>query len=478
MRVLSVTSEAVPLVKTGGLADVAGALPGALAPLGVDMRTLLPGYPAVMGALGQGAQVVAHLPDCFGGAARVLAARAGGLALFVLDAPHLYDRGAGIYLSDAGRDWPDNPERFAALSWVAALIAGGLVADWRPDLVHAHDWQAGLAPYYIARSDARGRVATVLTIHNIAFQGLAPAGKLGALRLSPQDYHPEGLEYWGQISALKAGLIHADRLTTVSPTYAEELLTPDFGMGMEGVLNARRGVLSGILNGIDRRIWSPETDGHITPYSKPAGKAPNKAALRAEFGLPEAPGPLCIVISRLTGQKGLDLLLDALPTLLAHGGQLAVLGTGDAALEQAFVRAAAHPNVAVRIGYDEVLSHRMMAGADAILVPSRFEPCGLTQLCGLRYGTVPLVALTGGLADTVIPATPATLAAKVVATGVQFHPTSALALSSALARLCALYAQPRLWGRIARNAMAHPVGWDMSAAAYAALYKEAIGAQT
>jgi starch synthase len=477
MKVLSVTSEAAPLVKTGGLADVAGALPNALAPLGVEMRTLLPGYRGVMAALDGRGQVVAYLPDCFGGPAQVLFGRAGGLALYVLDAPHLFDRGATIYLSDLGRDWPDNPERFAALSWVGAQIASGLVADWQPDLLHAHDWQGGLAPYYVARSDAAGRVATLLTIHNIAFQGLAPADRLAALRIAPHDYQPEGLEYWGQISALKAGLVHADRLTTVSPTYAEELLTPDFGMGMEGVLNARRAVLSGILNGIDRRIWSPETDSHIIPYTAPAGKAPNKAALRAEFGLPDASGPLCVVISRLTDQKGLDLLLDALPTLLVQGGQLAVLGSGDPALEAAFLRAAQHPNVAVRIGYDEVLSHRMVAGADAILVPSRFEPCGLTQLYGLRYGTLPLVALTGGLADTVIPATPATVAAKVVATGVQFHPTSVIALSSALARLCALYAQPRVWRQMARNAMAHPVGWDQSAAAYAALYKEAVGAK-
>jgi starch synthase len=478
MKVLSVTSEAAPLVKTGGLADVAGALPGALAPLGVEMRTLLPGYPAVMTALGGRGQVVGTIADCFGGPAQILWGRAGGLALYVLDAPHLYTRGATIYLSDMGRDWPDNPERFAALSWVAAQIAGGMLADWQPDVVHAHDWQGGLAPYYIARSDARGRVATVLTIHNVAFQGLAPASRLTTLRIARPDFQPEGVEYWGQISALKAGLVHADRLTTVSPTYAEELLTPEFGMGMEGVLNARRGVLSGILNGIDRRIWSPETDSHIIPYTKPSGKVPNKAALRAEFGLPKASGPLCVVISRLTDQKGLDLLLDALPTLLAHDGQLAVLGSGDPALEGAFLRAAQHPNVAVRIGYDEVLSHQMMAGADAILVPSRFEPCGLTQLYGLRYGTVPLVALTGGLADTVIPATPATMAAMVVATGIQFHPTSALALSSALRRLCALYAQPDIWWQIQRNAMAHPVGWDHSAAAYAALYTDASSTKT
>ncbi len=468
--VLSVTSEVAPLVKTGGLADVAGALPGALVEHGVEMRTLVPGYPGVMAAL-ETPTTCAKLPDCFGGTACVLAARAGGLDLLVLDAPHLYERGAGIYLSEAGRDWPDNPERFAALSWVAAEIANGLIADWRPALIHAHDWQGGLAPYYLSRSKAARQVRSVLTIHNIAFQGLAPPRKLAALKINPADFTPEGLEYWGQISALKAGLVHADWLTTVSPSYAEELLTPEFGMGLEGVLMGRRAEFSGILNGIDMEVWSPATDPNITNYTTPKGKAPNKAALRAELGLPEAEGPLCVVISRLTAQKGLDLLLEALPILLERGGQLALLGSGDDALEAAFQNAAEHPHVAVRIGYDELLAHRMIAGGDAILLPSRFEPCGLTQLYGLRYGTLPLVALTGGLADTVIPASPATLADKVVATGLQFHPVTALSLSNALARLCALYQQPKLWRKISSNAMAHPVGWRQSAAAYAQLYK-------
>lgn len=477
IRVLSVTSECAPLVKTGGLADVAGALPGALAGQGVAMRTLVPGYPAVMAAI-DGAECVATVHDCFGGTARVLAAQADGLDLLVLDAPHLYDRGAGIYLSDTGRDWPDNPERFAALSWVAAEIAAGLLPDWHPQIVHAHDWQGGLAPCYIARGPVAGQVPTVLTIHNIAFQGLAPASRLSALKLESADFTPEGFEYWGQISALKAGLVFADRITTVSPGYAAELLTPEFGMGLEGVLSARRDVLSGILNGIDTSVWSPEGDPLITAYDRPRGKAANKSALRAEFGLPDADGPLCIVISRMTEQKGLDLLLDALPALLDRGGQLAVLGSGDPGLQAAYQRAAAHPQVAVRIGYDEALSHRMMAGGDAILVPSRFEPCGLTQLYGLRYGTVPLVALTGGLADTVIPATPATLARKPVATGLQFTPVTAQALGHALERLCALYAQPKLWQQMQRNAMAHPVGWDHSAAAYAALYKGLPGITT
>ena len=468
MQVLSVTSECAPLIKTGGLADVAGALPGALAPLGVRMRTLLPGYPVVMGMV-KDAVSVAHFADCFGGPADVLAARAAGLDLLILDAPHLFDRPGGPYLNQSGADWPDNPERFAALSWAASEIANGAIADWQPDLVHGHDWQGGLAPYYIARSPAAGRVRTVMTIHNIAFQGLAPSWKLAGLRISPADFHSDAVEYWGQISALKAGLVFADRLTTVSPTYAEELMTPHFGMGLEGVLRDRRADFIGILNGIDEEVWSPATDAEIKTYKVPKGKAANKARLREEFGLAEASGPLCVVVSRLTEQKGLDLLLQTLPVLLARGGQLALLGSGDPRLEEAFKQAAG-PNVGIRIGYDEALSHRMMAGGDAILVPSRFEPCGLTQMYGLRYGTLPLVALTGGLADTVIPATPASISAGV-ATGIQFYPVSAEALANALNKLCDLYDQADSWAKMQRNAMSQSVGWDQSAALYAALYK-------
>ena len=470
-RVLSVTSECAPLVKTGGLADVAGALPGALAGEGVEMRTLLPGYPAVLGAVKDG-QAIGASEDLFGGPARLIAGRAEGLDLLVLDAPHLYDRAQGIYLGPDGKDWPDNPERFAALCQCAAQLAAGRLGDWRPDLVHCHDWQAGLAPYYLRRDGLR--TPSVLTIHNIAFQGLAPMARADDLGIAASDLTADKLEYWGQISALKAGLVHADHLTTVSPTYARDLMTPEFGMGLDGVLRDRRDRLSGILNGIDLSVWSPGTDPHIRPYTTPRGKAVNRSALRAELGLPEASGPLCVVVSRLTGQKGLDLLLDALPVLLGRGGQLALLGSGDPALEAGFA-AIEHPDVAVRIGYDEALSHRMIAGGDAVLVPSRFEPCGLTQLYGLRYGTVPLVALTGGLADTVIPATPATMA-RQVATGLQFHPVTADALANALAHLCDLFEHPKLWSKMQRNAMAHPVDWAPSAAAYAALYETLVAA--
>ncbi|KGJ03705.1 starch synthase [Paracoccus halophilus] len=463
-RVLSVTSECVPLIKTGGLADVAGALPGALAGHGVAMRTLLPGYRAVLAAQGD-APVVMDLGDLFGGPARIRQGALGDAVLYVLDAPYLFDRDAGPYLGADGRDWPDNPQRFAALCRAAALIARDGIGDWRPQVLHLHDWQAGLTPVYLRQLEV-GDVRTLLTIHNIAFQGLAPAHMLSALHLPAHLFTPHGFEYWGRISALKAGIVFADKVSTVSPTYAEELMTPEFGMGMQGVLASRASDFAGILNGIDLDVWTP-------PYPDPAGKAAFREALRAEFGLPGAEGPLCVAISRLSGQKGLDLLIEALPALLEQGGQLAVLGSGDPAIEAALRAAAArHPTgVALRVGYDEALAHRMIAGGDAILVPSRFEPCGLTQLYGLRFGTLPVVSLTGGLADTVINASTAALRAGV-ATGLQFHPVTARALSRALVRLCALYRQPELWQRMARNAMAQPVGWDASAASYAELFYE------
>lgn len=462
IRVLSVTAECAPLIKTGGLADVAGALPGALAPLGVEMRTLLPGYPKVTEAAAKAREVMSFA-DLFGGAGRVLAAKAAGLDLLILDAPHLFDRPGAPYLGEDGKDWPDNPERFAALSWVASEIAGGGLAKWQPDVLHCHDWQAGFAPVYLRENHGAAKVATILTIHNVAFQGLAPKNRLAALRLPKSGMRPDGFEYWDQISALKAGLLWADKITTVSPTYAGELLTPEFGMGLDGVLRARRDDLLGILNGVDTEVWAP-------PYKTPAGKSRYRKKLRNKLGLGEADGPLCVVVSRLTEQKGLDVLLDALPRLLDEGGQLAVLGTGDPKLEAAFRRLAdSHPNVTAELSYDEGLAKLLIEGGDSIFVPSRFEPCGLTQLYGLRYGTLPLVAYTGGLADTVIPASPAGLRAGV-ATGIQFHPVTADAMSRAFDQLCKLYRDPDLWLKLQKNAMRHPVGWDQSAGEYKALY--------
>jgi starch synthase len=469
-RVLSVASECVPLVKTGGLADVVGALPAALAPHGWDMRVLIPAYRGVAAKVAGATEVVWSDPALFGGPAQVLAGQVAGMRVLLLDAPHLYDRAGGPY-GHQGVDFADNPERFAALSWAAAAIAReGLADGWRPDVLHCHDWQAGFAPAYL-RFGSPTDVGSVVTVHNIAFQGHAPPDRLGLLRLPAHEFHAGSLEYFGNLSSLKAGLIHADRITTVSPTYACELMRPEFGMGLQGVIAARADVVSGILNGVDTAVWNPEAED--VPYSAkaPKNKVLARAALLAEMGLSDIPGPLAIVVSRLTDQKGIDLLSAAIPEFVGLGGGLAVLGSGDPRLEGAMqALARTHPGrVAVRIGYDEGLSHRMFSGADAVLVPSRFEPCGLTQMYGLRYGTIPVVAATGGLADTVVTANPMALVAGA-ATGITFHPTDALALTQALRRLATLHADRKTWARMRQAAMATPVGWEASSAAYAALY--------
>ena len=466
-KVLFVVSECAPLVKTGGLADVAGALPIALAQIGINVRVLLPGYSSVMKQI-KPSETVAKYEDLFGGPATLLSCKVAGLDMLILNAPHLYDRDGAIYGDAAGVDWPDNPKRFAALCKVGAEIAKNGIDQWKPDVVHGHDWQAGLTPEYMLAVGTK--TPFVFTIHNIAFHGNAPADQLEPLELNAGRFTPDGFEYWGQISALKAGLMGANKINTVSQTYADELLTPEFGLGMDGVMRTRHTDLTGILNGIDLDVWNPTTDPYITVYKNPSEKTANKRALRKEFGLGPAKGPLCVLVSRLTEQKGIDLLLDALPALLDQGGQLAVLGSGDPVLEASLTNAANHhKNLSVHIGYNEKLSHRMMAGGDAILVPSRFEPCGLTQLYGLRYGTVPLVALTGGLADTVINASPAALA-RNVATGIQFFPITAQALANAFIRLTELFTNKKIWRKLQRNGMKQPVGWETSAHAYKEIY--------
>ncbi|GGW22256.1 glycogen synthase [Gemmobacter lanyuensis] len=467
-RVLSVASECVPLLKTGGLADVVGALPGALAGQGWEMRVLMPAYRALRPRLAEWPVVFVE-EDLFGGPGRVCAGEVEGVSMLLLDAPHLFDREGGPY-NTAGGDWPDNPQRFAALSWVAAKIARhGLGDGWRPQILHAHDWQAGFAPAYLAFGGPRD-VGTVITIHNIAFQGWAEATMVEALRLPAHEFHPAALEYYGGLSSLKAAMVTADRITTVSPSYAAELMRPEFGMGLQGLIAARAADVVGILNGVDEGVWAPEAEPLPFGPRKMKGKAANRAALCAEFGL-EVPGPLAVVVSRLTDQKGMDLLPQVLPDFIAAGGGLVLLGSGDKALEAEMLRLVErYPGrVAVRIGYDEALSHRIFAGGDAVLVPSRFEPCGLTQMYGLRYGTIPVVAAVGGLADTVITANPAALAAGV-ATGVTFHPTDAIAFAEALRRLVQLHSDRTVWTQLQKRAMAQPVGWGASAAAYARLY--------
>ena len=478
LRVLAVASELFPLIKTGGLADVAGALPLALEPLGVEVRTLLPAYPRVKDALPD-AETVVEIEELFGGPARLLAATAPtGASVLLLEARHLYDRPGGPYQAPDGRDWPDNAFRFAALAWAAHEVALGRVGIWQPDLVHAHDWQAGLAPAYLALAGG-ARPRSVMTIHNLAFQGQVDPALREALRLPLEAWSVEGIEYYGAIGFLKAGLYYADRITTVSPTYAREIRTPSQGMGLDGLLRHRARDLVGILNGIDVEVWNPARDPLLPAgYASDdlAGRTAAKARLMQRLGLEEtSQGFLLGVVSRLSWQKGLDLLLAALPGFLERGGRLALLGAGDPDLEAGFrAAAAAHPDrVGCLFGYDEALAHLIQAGSDAILVPSRFEPCGLTQLCALRYGALPIVARVGGLADTVVDANAAALA-DGVATGFSFAPVTTEALMDALDRALALFSDPQAWQAMQRRAMTRNVGWAGPAHAYLRLYESLV----
>lgn len=475
LSVLAVASEVYPLIKTGGLADVAGALPAALRPHGVEVTTLLPGYPRVLDAIEDG-DVAARLDDVFGGPATLIAAEHDGLDLLVLDAPHLYNRPGGPYSGPDGHDWPDNAFRFAALGKAAAAIASGHARLPAPQIVHLHDWQAGMAaPYVVYGCEKRPKI--VATIHNIAFQGWFPMSLAAQLGLPDTALAIEGVEYFGGVGFLKAAVWYADRITTVSPTYASEILEPDGGLGLDGLLSGRAADVSGVLNGVDVGVWNPETDPRLPArYSAEnlAGRRENKRALARRFGLDEHAGRLTFgVVSRLSSQKGLDLLADAVPAIMALGADLAVIGAGEPWLEDRFrALAAKNPGrVGVFIGYDENLAHLMQAGADAILVPSRFEPCGLTQLCALRYGAVPVVARVGGLADTVIDANPAALGPGV-ATGVQFSPVCQSALETALRRTAALWADQAAWAKLQANGMAQDVSWNASAKVYAAMYRE------
>lgn len=482
MRVLFVASEVYPLVKTGGLADVVGALPLALAQMGADVRVLVPGYPKVLAGLdARGRDVELH--GLVGGhAARLQYARAGRLELLVLDAPHLYNRPGNPYVDEHGRDFHDNHLRFGALCDAAAWLAGPEGGDrWRPDLIHGHDWQAGLVPAYVALMPPQRRVPTVLTVHNLAYQGVFHAGTMGALRLPGAMFDVRGVEFHGHLGFLKAGLFYADKITTVSPTYARQIQTETYGHGLQGLLRTRDADLYGILNGIDPEIWDPRTDPQIPAnYSADnlAGKRLCKRALQHELGLhPDPDAPLFIVISRLVTMKGLDLLLSAGRTILERGGQLAVLGSGEQRLVDGFENAARlNPGrVAYRGGYDEPLAHRMQAGGDAIIIPSRTEPCGLTQMYGLRYGTIPVVRRTGGLADSVVDTTPDSVHSDQ-ATGVLFNDIDAGALAWALGRTIALYHDRPVWHRLVRCAMRQDFSWRRSAARYLDLYRKLVHA--
>ena len=479
MKIVAAASELFPLAKTGGLADVTGALPGALAGHGIAVTTVVPGYPAVMAAL-ESATAVHAYADLFGGKARLMRGKAKGLDIIAVDAPHLYDRPGSIYLGPDGKDWPDNARRFAGLSKAAAELAGGIVGNEAADVLHCHDWQAALAPVYVKFAPGPRPPKTVMTVHNIAFQGQFPASIFGTLGLPAQAFAIDALEYYGNVGFLKGGLATADRITTVSPSYAQEICTPEYGMGLDGLLRARRDVLAGIVNGIDDEVWNPATDKQIaqTYTVKTLDKrSANKRAVEQRFGLEPGDGILHGVVSRLTWQKGLDIFAACLDGLVASGARLALIGTGEAGIEQAILAAAErHPGrIGAVLGYDEALSHLVQAGCDTILVPSRFEPCGLTQLYGLRYGSLPVVARTGGLNDTVIDANDAAIQAGV-ATGFQFSPVDQPTLEHALKRAALCYEDKDLWRGMQKRAMTSDVSWGRSATAYAQLYRNLLKA--
>ncbi len=479
LRILFVTSEAFPLIKTGGLADVSGSLPAALRNLGEDVRILIPGYTQVLEKLrnprvllelkwlpivGDVTLIAGEMPDT-------------GVPVMAISCPHLYEREGGPYLDKIGYEWLDNPLRFGILSRVAAVLGGknSPLASWVPDIVHFNDWQGGLTPAFMRFSGAPC-AKSVLGIHNLAFQGNCAEDWVEKLGLPYEAYHIHGLEYYGQLSFLKAGVYYADSITTVSPTYAQEIQTPEFGFGMQGLLADRSKDIHGILNGIDTNEWNPAADPHLPctyDHERLDQKKQVKQSLQQELGLNQnAKAPLLGVVSRLTHQKGLDLFLECAGSLLDEGCQIAILGGGDPSMEQGFRDLAqARPQQAsVTIGYNEGLSHRIMAGADIFIMPSRFEPCGLNQMYGLRYGTPPVVRRTGGLADSVCDTTPYTLA-DGTATGFIFDVADTWQLHVAIQRALAQYRDKPNWECIQRNGMARELGWNRSASLYRDIYR-------
>ncbi len=474
-RILFAGSECFPLIKTGGLADVMGALPVALSKRGLEVFTLLPGFPLVKSSIKR-AKKVGTLTDITGGLVDILkGASPTGQAILVADAPHLFDIEGNPYLDKNGKDRNDNGIRYAAFSEIAAKVAMGEAFKWHADVVHAHDWQAGLVAAYLSLLEGP-TPKTVFTIHNLAFQGQFPKSLMTKTRLPKEMFHQDGLEFWDKVSFLKAGIVYSDLVTTVSPTYAREIQTEEGGMGLGGLLKKLNHKLHGIANGIDTDVWNPAKDVSLTkPFSANAvaGKKAAKKSLLRRFGMAtNAKGPLFGVISRLTEQKGLDMVAASLPHIIGNDAQLVLLGSGDKDLEGLFKEAAIqHPDhVGTFIGYDEELAHQVQAGADIILVPSRFEPCGLTQLCAMRYGSVPLVARVGGLADTVIDASSAALKHKQ-GTGIQFSPAGFDPFIAGLDRALQLYQDKKTWVQIRRNGMREDVSWALPAAAYHALYQ-------
>jgi starch synthase len=483
IKILFVASEAYPLVKTGGLGDVIYSLPHALHARGADVRLVLPGYRALLRQLDQ-VRILGWL-DVRGAegivSARILETRHPDFAfpLWVVDCPALFDRAGNPYVSASGQDWPDNAERFAVFARVAALLAqDALDQGWQPAVVHTHDWQTGLVAAFLADQPLRPK--TVFTIHNLAYGGYFSHSDFLRLQLPSHWWSPDGAEFHGGFSMLKAGIVYADAVTTVSPTYAAEICTPAFGYGLDGLLLSMQYKLHGILNGIDTTIWNPSTDVHLPAHYSLSrilpGKRRNKQALLERF-LPHADdaamqAPLLGLVTRLVEQKGIDWVLAAMPVLLAETDVCFVLlGSGQVAYEQKLARLAKqHPErVFVEIGYDEPLAHLIEAGADVFLMPSRFEPCGLNQMYSLRYGTPPVVFRTGGLADTVVDTNEATLE-DASATGFVFDTPDVAAFVDAIRRALDLYRQPTQWRRLQQTGMRQSFDWSESAGHYLALY--------
>lgn len=484
MRILFVSSEAYPLIKTGGLADVSGSLPAALRTLGADVRLLIPGYPTVLQKLVDPHRIatIEGLP-LIGNAELVMGEMPGTrVPVIAISAPSLYERAGGPYVDESGKDWADNPLRFGILSKVAAILSTSQspLQQWIPDVVHCNDWQSGLSPAFMHYMGAPGtqtqRAKTVLGIHNLAFQGCFSPEWVGMLGLPPESYQIDGVEYYGQLSFLKAGIYYSDSITTVSPTYAKEIQTEAFGFGLQGLLGTRSHNIHGILNGIETQEWDPANDPHLAkPYDakRLAGKKAVKTALQTQLGLYADPAaPLLGVVSRLTHQKGLDTFLSIAEPLLHKGCQIALLGGGEASLEQGFRQLSQqYPlQVSTNIGYNEPLSHQIMAGADIFIMPSRFEPCGLNQMYGLRYGTPPVVTRTGGLADSIVDTNETTLQASE-ATGFVLESADPQQLLAKIQQALGYLQDDKTWKKIQRNGMRKDLGWNQSARAYMAIYQ-------
>ena len=477
MKVLFATSEIAPWVKTGGLGDVAGALPSALRAQGIDVRVLVPCYPALAQAFPQAKEIAR--PHWLGGllphAVLREALAADGTTLWLIDYPPYYSRPGNPYLGPEGHDWLDNHLRFGLLSRIAAWIGShASTLHWHPDIVHCNDWQTAFAPVYL-RYLPGGRAKSVLTVHNLAFQGLFGHSTLHELGLPDHAWHIDGVEYYSYLSFLKGGLRHADWITTVSPSYAREIQTDAEGMGLSGLLRTRADAITGIINGIDTAAWDPARDPHLERDYDAAHldrKTANKTALQRELGLEQrADLPLLGIVSRLTHQKGLDLIPPIAEALLALPAQFAVLGSGEKSLQLAFHKLAERHRgrFAVTLGFNEALAHRIEAGSDIFLMPSRFEPCGLNQMYSLRYGTPPVVRATGGLADTVLDAD-----ADKRGNGFVFAEATTAELRAAIERAVAAWRDPPRWLRIQKSGMARDFGWDGPARQYAEVYRHLI----